>query len=170
MEQVSDTIPTSKITQETQKDPQKGSQSEGVTPLTNRNKHRPGELIIRTKSEDEMGGSKDSKKENSKTVTITDVGVYEGTCASNSIPHGKGKLKLKNGDFYEGEFENGAFCGEGRMVTTDGCEYVGQWKANSRHGKGKESWTNGNSFSGEFEQDKKHGYGRKNFIRSIPVG
>lgn len=151
------------------KESKKESQSEGVLHLNTRSKFRPPDLIIRTKSEEDIG-SKDSKREGyakEKTVTISNVGIYEGSVTSNSVPHGKGKLKLKNGDFYEGEFQNGCFSGEGRMLSADGCEYVGEWKNNYRDGKGKEVWPNGNTFSGEFEADRKHGYGRKSLLRKI---
>lgn len=153
------THPASKLSQDTHK----GAQSEAVSSLNNRSKNRPPDLVIRTKSEEEIG-SKDSKREKIKTVSITDVGIYEGevtTVGGNpGVPHGRGKLKLKNGDFYEGAFENGGFQGQGRMLAADGCEYLGSWQGNARHGKGIEKWPNGNWFEGEFEEDKKEGYGR----------
>lgn len=125
-------------------------------------KSRLGEGM-RTKSEEEFN-SRDLQRRDQggkiKLVNITDIGVYEGNCNKNNIPHGYGKLKLKNGDFYEGDFELGCFSGEGRMLTADGCEYRGFWQNNCRNGKGKETWTNGNKFTGEFMADKKHGYGK----------
>lgn len=142
--------------------------------FNDRPKLRGADFGTRTKSEEEVQGKDSSRRDISskiKTVNITDIGIYEGNCAKGNIPHGTGKLKLKNGDFYEGEFENGCFRGEGRMYSADGCEYLGTWKDNCRHGKGKETWPNGNSFTGEFQNDKKHGYGNGNITsRSFSMG
>lgn len=134
--------------------------SEATSNFNARLKNRPPELIIRTKSEEELGSKESKREQKVKTVSITDVGVYEGECTGSSVPHGKGKLKLKNGDFYEGDFENGCFKGSGRMLAANGCEYIGEWDSNCRHGKGKETWPNGNWFEGEFILDKKQGYGK----------
>lgn len=127
---------------------------------------------VRAKSEEEL--YKDSKgKEGSvkiKVLNIPEVGLYEGNCVKG-VPHGEGKLKLKNGDYYEGQFLNGQFSGQGRMLAADGCEYVGQWVASCREGQGVEKWPNGNIYTGGFKSDKKDSYGMIDFyFRSVSVG
>lgn len=145
----------------TEKPGESKTSAQSVSCFNQKSKTSGKELGPRTKSEEDKLRETDRREAQplSKAVSITDVGVYEGSYSKNNIPHGHGKLKLKNGDFYEGHFQNGCFDGEGRMVSSDGCEYLGTWKDNCREGKGKETWPNGNTFTGEFQADKKHGYG-----------
>lgn len=123
------------------------------------NKRTSEGLSRGTKSEEDY--LKDSlKKDGSvKVLNIPDVGLYEGHFLKG-MPHGDGKLKLKNGDTYEGQFQNGLFQGQGKMITADGCEYEGQWLASQRDGQGEEKWPNGNIYVGGFKEDRKDGYGK----------
>lgn len=115
----------------------------------------------KTETEGNRSGEKNSDEKNllHKVINFTDIGIFEGLCNKN-IPHGPGKLKLKNGDFFEGEFVAGQFHGQGRMITSDGCEYNGRWQENCRNGKGTERWANGDFYEGDFKGDKKDGYGK----------
>ena len=51
--------------------------------------------------------------------------------------HGRGVLRLENGDKYEGDFVAGRMHGVGRYVATDGSIYLGEFRDGLRHGLGK---------------------------------
>jgi len=87
-------------------------------------------------------------------ITFTN-GMYEGDCVNGTM-HGKGKIALTNGDWYQGAFVNGTFAnGNGREVgsSPDGLlEYVyeGDFVNGKKHGKGKYTWSNGDMYEGDF--------------------
>lgn len=88
--------------------------------------------------------------------------VFEGEVDTEGKPVGKGKLTLKNGDFYEGEFVDGCFEGSGVLnKTSEGAVYRGQFKNNMRHGEGVQTWKDGRKYEGGFCEDKRDGYGTR---------
>ena len=97
------------------------------------------------------------------TFTFTDGSVYEGDLDPNNLhisAHGNGKLAWPNGDFYEGQFQNGLMHGKGKFTWANGDIYQGQYKDAQRHGWGKLSWANGDMYEGQFENGQKHGNGK----------
>lgn len=80
--------------------------------------------------------------------------------------HGEGVYKMSNGDWYDGEFVEGAMEGEGRYTYGEGRGvYVGTMKANEMDGHGRyecvEDEELGQSFvyTGDFEKGRMHGIG-----------
>jgi len=63
--------------------------------------------------------------------------VYKGQFLAN-VFHGDGTLHLNNGDFYEGQFENGRFNGEGfyKWSSQPRLHYKGEFKNGKLHGTG----------------------------------
>ena len=71
-----------------------------------------------------------------------------------------GILKWKDGDSYEGYFENDNFKGYGKYFTeSTGSKYKGQFLNNQINGFGEEEWKNGSKFEGEYVQQIKKGIG-----------
>lgn len=87
-----------------------------------------------------------------------DSSVYEGEC-ENMQPHGKGKLRMQNGDVYEGEMIFGNIEGDGKINYAAGGCYNGQMNNGKRHGKGKMTYLNGQVYEGKWERDRREGYG-----------
>ena len=48
-----------------------------------------------------------------------------------------------NGNFYEGEWNNGIIHGQGKMTYAKGDVYEGEWKDGKRHGQGKYTFGKG---------------------------
>ena len=64
-----------------------------------------------------------------------------------------GKLELKNGNIYEGKFNN--FCdGEGTITYPNGVIYKGKWKNFKKNGKGTIHLENGTKYELEWKDDK----------------
>ena len=93
---------------------------------------------------------------------------YHGQRDEEGNPHGKGRMKLANGDAYDGEWEAGQMHGHGTHKWVSGAVYVGQWVAGVREGAGKYSWdpkspsqTTPASFEyeGEFHENLRSGKG-----------
>ncbi|KAJ8257695.1 hypothetical protein GJAV_G00188700 [Gymnothorax javanicus] len=111
---------------------------------------------------------------------------YEGEWKTGK-KHGRGKLFMKDGSFYEGEFVNGEIEGNGlRFWARSGDSYSGQFKSGELHGFGVMQYASGEKFEGEycyglreghgflldkegntyegsFHEDKKHGEGVMNY-------
>jgi hypothetical protein len=77
--------------------------------------------------------------------------------------HGKGVMKMKNGDLYTGDFLKDQASGKGIKVQANGAEYRGDFLNNKKHGKGIEKFKSGTQFTGEFQHDKAHGKGSYEF-------
>ena len=87
---------------------------------------------------------------------------YEGEW-QNSLKHGKGNDIFASGDTYLGQYYKGKPFGNGTYTWINGNQYTGQFKNGLKHGRGKwiKSTTkvNSNKYDGEYFMDKKHGYG-----------
>lgn len=112
-------------------------------------------------------------------------GTYKGRINSKNQPHGRGKMKYKDGSVFNGYFCNGRKHGNGSMTYASGNKYTGQffndnrqgygefhyvssqecyvgyWKNNVREGRGEYRFKNGSIFRGIFKNDVKHGIGQK---------
>ncbi|KAK3125913.1 hypothetical protein QOZ80_7BG0611300 [Eleusine coracana subsp. coracana] len=66
---------------------------------------------------------------------------------------------LPNGDFYTGQWRDGAPHGSGKYLWTDGCMYEGEWRHGKATGRGKFSWPSGATYEGEFKDGFMDGSG-----------
>jgi hypothetical protein len=125
-----------------------------------------------------------------RKLFIEDIESYSGDKKNNKY-HGKGVLKFKNDEKYEGQFLNGQFYGFGTYTygpesISPGEKYEGFFKNGKRSGKGilihgsdqvldgyfmnnqangygEAKFGNGDIYKGEFKNGKKHGYGTYKF-------
>lgn len=75
--------------------------------------------------------------------------IYEGAL-SKDVPYGQGKLTLRDGKVFEGEFVNGVLQGQPRSLTTLWYHYEGDMLNGEPHGQGKKTFQNGEVWEGEF--------------------
>ena len=73
---------------------------------------------------------------------------YEGSYDENGKKSGNGKMILKDGSSYEGNFDNDKFHGFGKYTCASGVTYEGNWVNGLRSGKGKYVSKNGSSYEG----------------------
>ncbi|KAM4703196.1 MORN repeat-containing protein 1 [Rhinophrynus dorsalis] len=84
---------------------------------------------------------------------------YEGEWKSGK-KHGLGKLLLKDGSFYEGEFLDGEITGNGRRYwASNGNTYSGEFQAGELHGHGVMQYKDGGRYEGEFVFGIREGHG-----------
>ena len=78
--------------------------------------------------------------------------IYKGQFLAN-VFHGSGILNLANGDYYQGQFENGKFSGEGyyKWISQPRLYYKGEFKNGKLHGTGTLQNMNG-VFQGQFKK------------------
>ena len=78
----------------------------------------------------------------------------------NGNANGKGVLKFKNGDVYDGEFKDNNIYGKGKFTKKNGDVYKGDFKYGVINGKGEYTNFLGDTYFGEFLSVKKHGLGK----------
>uniref|UniRef100_H3AVE3 MORN repeat containing 1 n=2 Tax=Latimeria chalumnae TaxID=7897 RepID=H3AVE3_LATCH len=84
---------------------------------------------------------------------------YEGEWMRGK-KHGHGKLVMKDGSFYEGQFENGEINGNGfRFWAATGNSYSGQFHFGELHGYGVMKYGIGGKYEGEFSYGMQEGHG-----------
>ncbi len=71
--------------------------------------------------------------------------------------------RFKNGDTYEGNFENGNKSGYGILRNSNGEVYEGEWLNNLKNGKGKYIFESGEIYEGSWKDDFRDGYGINHF-------
>jgi hypothetical protein len=83
--------------------------------------------------------------------------------------HGKGKIKYKNGDIYEGDFKQGIKEGEGIYRFKPGLRvYTGQFKSDTITGLGRMEFEDKKMiYEGEFLAGMMQGKGKMNFSNGI---
>ena len=126
-----------------------------------------------------IGELNDNLEAHGYGVHDSSIGKYEGNW-KNDERHGKGKYTYKNGDWYEGEWENGSRIavtkgkqiysdgyyigdldvdlerdGYGVYYWEDGDKYEGNWENGKMHGEGKYTWENGGWYNGEWKEGKR---------------
>lgn len=75
-----------------------------------------------------------------------------------------GKYQNPQGDFYSGEWKNGAMHGNGELITKDKIRYIGQFKMDTIEGMGSLYDRNGNLyFKGQFIKNKPIKNGKYNY-------
>ena len=98
-----------------------------------------------------------------KTIQYRNGDTYIGHVDNDGQRDGKGILRKKNGDVYEGQFKDGMLHGEGKYTWADGDVYDGQFIGGMRHGEGKYTSADGDVYDGEFRYDFRHGKGKMKF-------
>ncbi|XP_069466285.1 MORN repeat-containing protein 1 isoform X2 [Ambystoma mexicanum] len=84
---------------------------------------------------------------------------YEGQWKKGK-KHGHGKLLLKDGSYYEGEFADGEIEGNGsRYWAASGNAYSGQFSCGELHGSGVMQYGDGARYEGEFDCGLREGHG-----------
>ncbi|XP_031421431.1 MORN repeat-containing protein 1 isoform X2 [Clupea harengus] len=84
---------------------------------------------------------------------------YEGEWKMG-VKQGNGKVVMKDGSYYEGEFVNGEIEGNGvRYWAKTGSTYSGQFSAGELHGFGVFQHGNGEKYEGEFAWGLREGHG-----------
>lgn len=74
--------------------------------------------------------------------------------------HGRGLLRYREGDKYEGEWEDGLRHGQGEYFSkASGAKYEGEYQNDVKHGRGKYTYPNGDVYNGEWNEGKRHGKG-----------
>lgn len=71
----------------------------------------------------------------------------------------EGVESFSNGDFYEGEFNEGMYNGSGVYHYHGNGRYEGDWVNGKYDGYGVESWARGSRYRGQYKQGKRHGFG-----------
>lgn len=90
-----------------------------------------------------------------------DIATYQGFWDYGDWK--KGRVEYRNGDIFDGDFENNLRCGLGRYDWADGRQYQGEWKADRREGQGRFHFPNGDVYEGHFVAGQRHGFGRFEF-------
>lgn len=102
--------------------------------------------------------SVDRKKNGYGIMVNADGSKYEGLFRKGML-EGKGRYITVNGDFFEGNYVNGASHGFGVFVHPDGSVYKGMWMNDLPWGDGEEWLADGSYYKGDFFQGKKFGIG-----------
>jgi hypothetical protein len=71
----------------------------------------------------------------------------------------KGRMKNKNGDIYDGNFQNNRYHGQGEYKASNGDKYIGDYKDGSFNGFGIYTFASGEKYIGEWKNHKRNGQG-----------
>lgn len=97
----------------------------------------------------------------------------------DGLPHGVGKAEYKNGNIYEGNFQNGQRTGQGKLmlISRDGTKTYDIIEGEFLNGKivkGKATFVRGDrmlyygiEYEGEFKNDVPHGKGKKTYVKDL---
>eukprot|EP00961_Rhodomonas_salina_P160728 2164107-Rhodomonas_salina.2 len=73
---------------------------------------------------------------------------------------GRAKCLFRNGDLYEGEFQDDLMEGNGSMLMANGCKYEGSWSQGKMDGHGRLFYPSGDVYEGEWKAGSRSGFGR----------
>ena len=73
--------------------------------------------------------------------------------------HGRGRLSMADGGYYEGDFERDEITGSGERCWSDGKKYVGAFEMGEMHGRGTLVFPDGATYAGGFERNARSGRG-----------
>ena len=100
-------------------------------------------------------------------VDIESGGSYEGASSEEGKREGRGTMRFKTGEVYDGEWVGGQPEGEGSFSYSNKNKYAGQWRAGRRHGRGTLTYAFKGGLSAKYEgdwvEDKKDGRGTYTF-------
>lgn len=94
-------------------------------------------------------------------LKMRDGSFYEGQFINGEIDGTGIRYWAHTDNTYEGQFENGEMCGMGVMSFGDGSLYEGAWLNNKMEGEGVLKGTDGSGYVGAFHLHKKHGEGKQ---------
>ncbi|KAL9187266.1 hypothetical protein ACHAXT_001369 [Thalassiosira profunda] len=107
----------------------------------------------------------ESENENKKRFCDSDGGfyrwgTYDGELNEDGLRHGKGKMTYDDdGEWYDGNWENGKREGQGTCRDADGDVYEGHWKNGLQEGKGKTTYADGDVHEGNYKDGNWNGRG-----------
>ncbi|XP_013083053.2 MORN repeat-containing protein 1-like isoform X3 [Biomphalaria glabrata] len=74
--------------------------------------------------------------------------------------HGHGKLLMKDGTFYEGQFTKGEITGSGyKYFATSNAKYTGEFLCGEMHGNGMMAYKDGSVYKGQWQKNRRQGFG-----------
>ena len=86
--------------------------------------------------------------------------AYAGDTDEQGRRHGYGTYRFPNAFFtYRGDFVRGAKHGRGRLEMADGGWYEGDFAEDEMTGTGERRWADGRTYEGGFEMGEMHGQG-----------
>ena len=85
--------------------------------------------------------------------------VYQGEMRDGR-PNGDGRLEIRSGEMFEGQWSNGLLEGRGVRVDVDGNRYEGQFSAGVPNGEGRFLARTGEIFEGNFVNGLRQGKGK----------
>lgn len=91
----------------------------------------------------------------SSAVLSTYIGEMRG-----GLPEGRGALRLRTGERFEGDFVAGKLHGRGMRAFVNGDRYEGEFRDGVAHGLGRLASASGAIHQGEFRNGAPHGKGR----------
>lgn len=114
-----------------------------------------------------IGDTKDNVRDGFGTYVFENKFFrYEGEW-KNGKKHGIGKLIMKDGTFYEGEFKDGEICGKGyKYDKATNTELTGIFQDGQIQGKSKISKSGEFSYDGDMVENQRHGYGELNEFKT----
>ncbi|MDR0552796.1 MAG: hypothetical protein LBG13_01750 [Holosporales bacterium] len=89
-------------------------------------------------------------------LRLRDGDILEGEFENGRMKE-KGKLTYRNGNIYEGEFENCIPCGKGKRTNVSGATYEGEFKGGMPCGYGRITYPDGSTYEGNFKHDEFEG-------------
>ena len=89
-------------------------------------------------------------KDGSKYVGFFKSGMFDG----------RGRLILRKGDYFEGEFKQNKANGFGKYVNIKGEIYIGNWINDKQEGEGELILKDGSRYNGHFKNGMKNGNGK----------
>ncbi|PVD20460.1 hypothetical protein C0Q70_18616 [Pomacea canaliculata] len=90
---------------------------------------------------------------------------YEGEWQKGK-KHGHGKLIMKDGTYYEGQFVNGEISGHGfKFFASSKCKYTGEFLNGELNGHGIMHYSDNTIYEGQWQKNKKQGFG---ILRTSP--
>ena len=118
---------------------------------------------IRSDSEGRyVGVLVDGVRQGQGRYTFPEGQFYQGEFDQGHF-HGKGRFQYGNGDYYDGEWINNKRQGKGIYHFNAGSEYKGYWKNGQQEGQGVLSEENGNQYQGDWLKGLPHGEGVKRY-------
>ena len=123
--------------------------------------YNPKSFSIRYPSGEKYSGyfSPDWEKEVFGIQINKDGSKYVGLF-KNGMFDGRGRLILRKGDYYEGEFKQNKANGFGKYVNVKGEIYIGNWKDDKQEGEGELILQDGSRYNGQFKNGMKNGEGK----------
>ncbi|KAL6764985.1 hypothetical protein V8C86DRAFT_1220949 [Haematococcus lacustris] len=84
--------------------------------------------------------------------------TYEGNFV-NGMKHGKGRMKFKDGGYYDGDFQLDEMTGQAIRRFSNGSTYIGTFLKGDMHGSGMLTHRNQDTFEGQMDHNRMHGQG-----------